>query len=138
MAIIETNIFCQVCGREYKHLGSHLWHGHKILAREYKEMFELDYKYPLISSSVKEKKQIAFAEHRQKYLKNLIKAGKKYYFKKGTTNRQRFSNQSMERARQNLQWVNEHKNGKCPVCNLFYDHLTSHLYNSHGLTYAQK
>lgn len=101
-------------------------------------MFELDYKYPLISSSVKEKKQLRFAEYREKYIKNLTKAGKKYYFKKGMSNRDRFSKQSIGRALKNLQWINRHRKGQCPVCKIYYDNLTSHLYNAHGLTYATK
>jgi hypothetical protein len=134
----ELRILCQICGKEYKHLGSHLWHGHKVTAREYKQEFGLDYNFALISESVKRKKQIQFAKRREFYLKNLTDGGKKWYFKKGKTNRDRFSKQSDKRARKNLEFINETKSGKCPVCKMEFEHLTSHLYNKHGLMFAKK
>lgn len=134
----EKNLTCMYCGGKYSHLGSHLWHKHKVKARDYKEDFGLDFKYPLISEEVKQKKHDRFEERREYYLSNLRSQGKKWYFKKGHTNRQRFSEQSLERARQNLEWIEEHKSGNCPVCKIGFEHLTSHLYNKHGLVFAQK
>lgn len=138
MAIVDKKIHCLYCGKDFAHLGSHLWHKHKVKARQYKEEFGLDYKFALISDEVRTKKQERFEERRDYYLKNLRKEGKKWYFRKGRSNRQRFSEQSMDRARQNLQWIEEHKSGECPVCKMKFEHLTSHLYNGHGLQYAKK
>jgi hypothetical protein len=109
-----------------------------MTAREYKEEFGLDYKFSLISPAVKEKKREKFEEHREKYIKNLKKAGKKWWFKKGISNRTRFSKQSKERLRKNSEWVNEENSGKCPICKMHFDHLPSHLYNKHGLQFAKK
>ncbi|KKR27909.1 MAG: hypothetical protein UT61_C0062G0009 [Candidatus Woesebacteria bacterium GW2011_GWA1_39_8] len=132
------NLLCKYCLKEFQHLGSHLWHKHKVLARDYKEEFGLDYRYPLISETVKEKKQDRFEERREFYLQNLLKSGKKWYFKKGTSNRQRFSKQSVERARKNLEYIEETKGGFCPACKMKFEHLTSHLYNKHNLMFAKK
>jgi len=82
----EENIICKLCGKECLYLGSHLWFKHKMKARAYKEMFSLDYNYPLISAEVKEKKRLAFEERREYYLKNLLKSGKKYHFKNSIYN----------------------------------------------------
>lgn len=131
-------IHCLYCDKEFAHLGSHLWHKHKVLARQYKEEFELDYKFALISPAVHDKKVKAFNEDREYYLSNFRKWGKKWYFKKGHTNRQRFSGQTLERARQNLEFINKTKAGQCPVCKIKFEHMTSHLYNKHGLQFAEK
>lgn len=42
---------CLLCNKQYHHLGSHIWHKHHILARDYKAMFDMDYKYPLIDGA---------------------------------------------------------------------------------------
>jgi len=132
------NTTCRYCNKDFDHLGSHLWHGHKVKARDYKTEFGLDYNFPLISDKVKKKKQLRFEERREYYLKNLKDGSKKWQFKKGKSNRQRFSEQSMDRARTNLNWINENKSGTCPVCKMEFEHLTSHLYNAHGLQHAKK
>jgi len=134
----ELNIKCLICGKSFKHLGSHIAKGHKILCRDYKKEFGLDYNFPLISADVKKKKQDKFNERREYYLKNFKKEGKKWQFKKGHTNRQRFSKMSIERARQNLAWIDTHKAGTCPICRMTFEHLASHLYNAHGLIEARK
>ena len=131
------NIKCKICGREFSHLGSHLWHKHKMKARDYKEMFELDYNYPLISPEVKLKKQIAFEQDREKYLAN-FKNRKKYQFKKGITNRTRISEQSWGRYNEIITKVNRNSYGLCPICKMKFNHLKSHLYNAHSLLVAKK
>jgi hypothetical protein len=112
-------------------LGSHLWHRHKVLARDYKKEFELDYKYPLISPSVKEKKQKAFEERREYYLSNLMIAGQKYQFKKGHDGSKRTSLQSRKRYIEQLEKFD--LEGQCEICKTHFKHLKSHYYNLHGL-----
>jgi len=129
-------MICQLCKKDFKHLGSHLWHGHKIKAREYKMEFELDLNFPLIDDEVKLKKQIAFNEHREKYLKNLEK-GKDYRFKKGQKGKRKYiSRQSKERYLKNIEKYHSKKPEKCIVCGMTTTHLPSHLYNKHNLIKA--
>lgn len=133
-----SKLQCFICYKCYDHLGSHIPKAHKITAREYKHEFGLDYKFPLISESVKRKKQIAFDENKEYYLKNLLEAGKKYRFKKGHTSLNRLSEQSRTRITGQLDQINGHRYAKCPVCNIGFDHMESHLYNKHGLLIALK
>lgn len=37
---------CKICGKKYKHLGSHVYHSHGVTAKEYKQHFCLDYNFP--------------------------------------------------------------------------------------------
>jgi len=121
---------CLICKKHYNHLGSHIWHKHKILAKEYKMSFGLDIGFPLISNEIKIKKQEHFQKHRKKYLKNLTK---NYCFKKGKINRDYFSDQSILKANKNLIKINSQQPKNCPICNLKTKHLTSHLYNAHSI-----
>jgi hypothetical protein len=115
-------------------LGSHIYHKHGYTAREYKEEYELPYKMPLISDTVREKKQVAFNLHRKKYLKNLAVGGKEYQFKKGQSGYRRISEYEMKKVVARIKNVNAtNKAEKCPVCHMEYDKLPSHLFNKHGL-----
>ena len=128
---------CKICGKYYKHLGSHVWHKHKITAREYKRRFGLNYNHPLITKSVQRKMREAFWNN-PKGLKNLEK-GKKYQFKKGVERVQGYI--SAERRRQiylNLVKMNKRKKWeRCPICGVKYKDLPSHLYNKHKLLKAK-
>lgn len=134
----DENIICKICGKEYQHLGSHIFHTHKMLAREYKAQFGLDYNYPLISAEVKEKKQLRFEENRKKYLLNLFKAGNKYRFKKGVSTHPRISRQTRERLLEQAKGIQSSVEGLCPICKVRYKHLQSHLFNKHGLLSINK
>lgn len=125
---------CLICGRSFHHLGSHLWHGHHVLAREYKEEFGLPYKMALISDQVRGKKQDAFEENREVYIKNLTKAGKKYQFKKGQTGQRRVSQHERELQLARINEVNKRRKPEpCPVCKIIFDNVDSHLANKHRL-----
>lgn len=125
---------CLICGRSYKHLGSHIWHGHKVTAREYKEEFGLPYKMALISPEIKAKKQDAFELDRERYLKNLTKAGTKYQFKKGHTGQRRISEHERRVQLERIESYNTRRKAEqCPVCKMMFDHLDSHLANKHRL-----
>jgi len=131
------NTICKICKNRYEHLGSHLWHKHHIKSREYKRLFNLDYNYPLISEKVRVKKQVAFNKDREKYLKNLDTD--KFRFKKRIQNRKYFSRQSLIKAVKTLEQENKsRKKETCPVCNLKYLHLDSHLFNKHKLLRAKQ
>lgn len=124
---------CQICHMGYNHLGSHIAHGHKIKAKEYKKMFGLDYSTALISPEIKLKKQIAFEKDREKYLSN-FKDGEKYQFTKGSINRFYFSKESQERANNNLDLINSQLVKLiCPFCDIKYLNLNTHLMNTHKI-----
>lgn len=126
---------CKICKKHYRHLGSHIWHTHKMYAIHYKEKFGLDHNFALIDDEIKEKKRIAFAKN-PVGLKNLLK-GKKHQFKKGRTYIKGYvSTQSKKRSLINIIEMNKQnkKNGRtCPICNMKFDNLTTHLYNKHKL-----
>jgi len=127
---------CKICGKKCKHLGAHLWHAHGVLAREYKEEFGLPFKMSLISKEVMAKKSEAFEKDREKYIKNLAKAGAKYQFKKGQSGYRRVSEYEMKKVIARINDVNAKKKSTltpCPVCNMQFNHMESHLFNKHGL-----
>ena len=134
----DERLVCQVCRKRFHHLGSHIWHKHKMLARDYKTEFELPYKMGLVSEQVRHKQRIA--ENKWKGHKNFKKGGKKYQFKKGHTGQRRISD--FERAKILKQIINvnrEHKKLKqCPVCRMQYNHVESHLYQVHKLVSVER
>jgi hypothetical protein len=133
-----SKLECLICGKKYRHLGSHIWHKHKILAREYKEKFGLPYDEALISEDIKIKKQIAFEKDREKYLKNL-EGSEKYQFKKGRSGHRRVSEKERQVIIERIKIVNKNKKPeKCPICNLIYENLDSHLFMKHGFLKIKK
>jgi len=138
ICLICQNLKPRPARLDFEHLGSHIYHAHKIKARDYKRAYGLDLKFPLISATVKQKKQIAFAEHRDKYIANLnLEHNQRYRFKKGQVNRDYFSRQSIDRALANI--ANFDLGPRlCPICNLSTKHLPSHLANYHGLAVINK
>ena len=123
---------CKICNKLYSHLGSHIFHAHGILAREYKQEFGLPYKMSLITNDIKKKKQDAFEEDREKYVKNLLKSGKKYQFKKGRTGQRRISEHERKTIIARINDVNKkRKPGNCPVCRMGFKNVDSHLYQVH-------
>jgi len=126
---------CKLCGKTFHHLGSHIWHKHKILAYEYKEQFELPFREALIDISVYEKKKTHFEEHRKKYMGNLKKAGRKYQFKKGHTGQRRISQSERKRFIERIKRVNRRKEklNPCPVCRIKFNDVAAHLYTKHRL-----
>jgi len=125
------NVECLICHNTYKYLGSHIWHKHKLKAKEYKARFYLDYNLPLMDLETMEKKRKAFEENREKYLKNL---SRKTQFKKGKRYRNYFSKQSINRFLEQLDVINKGSEAEvCPVCNMKYENLSSHLYNKHKM-----
>ena len=132
---MKEKIQCKICGKSWKHLGSHLWHKHKVLAREYKEEFGLPFKMSLISKEVREKKQVAFEKTKDIVIKNLLgRNSKKYRFKKGQSGYRRISEYEKRKILERI--VNYNKQSKpepCPVCKMVFDHTSSHLFNKHGL-----
>ena len=131
----KDRITCKICGKNFSHLGSHLWHKHRILAREYKEEFGLPHNYALISQSVHEKKVAGFNENREYYLDNIRKGSIDHRFVKGRIahkNRYR-SKMEIEQSLKNIEKINNRPLMVCPVCNIRYKHIESHLYNKHKL-----
>ena len=134
----QGELQCLICYKWFDHLGSHIWHGHKILAEEYKMRFGLSIRPALISSEIKRKKQIAFEEDREKYLANIKEKGRKYQFKKGHYAKTYYSNESLEEAIANLERINTRQAEKCPFCNMKTKHKESHIFNAHGYLKMRK
>jgi len=128
-------LICEICKNDYLHLGSHIWHRHRIKANKYKEMFGLPHNTPLINEDIKKKKSNHWQKNKEKYLKNFLPAGKKFAFKKGKTQIRGYI--SAQQKRKNCETIakfnDNRKSEKCPVCHIIYDNLCSHLYNSHHL-----
>jgi len=128
----KDNIICKICNKECKYLGIHIWHAHKIKARDYKKTYQLDYNFPLISLEVMNKKRIAFEENKDKYLLNL--RGHKSIanrFKNGNKNRSYFSKQSIERVTEIIK--NQDLSGICPYCGTKFENIHNHLRLKHNV-----
>jgi len=127
---------CLICKKTFKHLGSHIYHKHKMLARDYKERFELPYNLGLVTEDIRDKQKKANARNWEQNRKNLVVVGKKYQFKKGRTGQRRISMHEREKFMERILNVNikhEIKLEKCPVCKMQYKHLDSHLCVKHKL-----
>lgn len=74
---------CLICGKWYVQVGSHVVNVHKMLAREYREHFELEVKRGTTPEWYRKLKGDTTLEN--KTFKNL-EAGAKYRFKKGQEN----------------------------------------------------
>lgn len=95
-------------------------------------MFGLDYNHPLITKEIKIKKQKHFNANKEKYLKNL--QGEEYRFKKGVSNRNYFSQESRQRALNNLKKIEDDRiKLTCPYCEVKYNNLQIHLINKHNV-----
>lgn len=128
----DDNTVCKICGKYCDYLGSHLWHAHGIKSKPYKQRYGLDGNYPLMSQKTMEKKQAAYKRNEEKYKKNL---SSDYHFKKGQK-RTKFSEQSKERARKVGREAFRKTSGHCPVCNMWFKNVHTHLREKHGLKYV--
>lgn len=104
--INEDLLVCKICEKRFNHLGSHLWHKHKIKAKEYKEQFGLNYNQPLISQEIHDKKSKHWQENEEKYTKEFKRNLTKYQFKKGVVNRHYFAEQDIERILKQVKEMN--------------------------------
>lgn len=132
METINGKLKCRICGKLYSHLGSHIWHGHKITAREYKTEYGLPYNMALISPEIILKKKEAEANNPS--WKNNFKRSIKYQFKKGKTGQRRISQHEREVTLARINEVNKNRKPEpCPVCKMIYQNVDSHLATKHKL-----
>jgi Asp-tRNA(Asn)/Glu-tRNA(Gln) amidotransferase B subunit len=75
-----NKIQCQVCGRWYSQVGSHVWQRHKMTARDYRKQYGFDVKRGQLPDWLRKIKSEQVFENNT--IKNL-KIGKKYWFKRG-------------------------------------------------------
>jgi hypothetical protein len=135
--VIEKFLTCKICKKRFKHLGSHIWHKHKITAKEYKSMFGLPYKWGLISKEIREKKR-KIASWQQTWKRNFKDWGK-YAFKKGYRVVPRITPLIRKMWIERIMNVNKNrKPEKCPVCNMIFDNLDTHLIMKHKLLRIKK
>jgi hypothetical protein len=132
----DDRIKCKICGKEFAHLGSHIAHGHKITANEYKAEFGLPYNFSLINQTVHQKKSDKFQERREEILANFnTEKSKACRFKKGSKRPKDLyrSEKARKDCIENLNKMNNNKWEECPICKMKFLKLSSHLYNKHNL-----
>lgn len=132
----RVKIICQICKGQFKHLGSHIYHKHKLLAREYKQRFGLPYKMSLVNEDIRLKQRRANIRHKDINRVNLISAGKKYRFQKGRTGQRRISEFERRRYIKQILDINRRREKilePCPVCRMQFNSMPSHLYTKHKL-----
>ena len=123
---------CNLCGKQFNHLGSHIWHAHKVLARDYKAEFGLPYNMALTTPEIREKQQASSLEYKT-YERN-FKGSKKFYFKKGKDGHRRISEHERKILIERIKNVNKNMHAeKCPVCKMEFKNLASHLFMKHNL-----
>jgi len=132
---MDNLLRCRICKREYKHLGSHLFHRHDMLARDYKTKFELPWKMGLVTPEIKRKQREANFRHNASRNPDFLKGGKKNQFKKGRTGQRRISEHERKNIMNRILDVNDRKKvlQQCPVCKMKFNHVESHLYLKHKL-----
>lgn len=93
-------IKCEICGKYYRQVGSHVWGTHRITAREYREAYGFDVKRGQLPEDYRKLKAEQAIECGG--VKNL-KLGKKFWFKKGDPRVGRYtrSKQTLERLKHN-------------------------------------
>lgn len=72
---------CLICGRWYIQVGSHVVHVHRVTARQYRELNGLDVKRGVVPEWYRKLKGDQALENGT--YNNLVKHGKKHWFKKG-------------------------------------------------------
>lgn len=93
---MEASFECKICGRHFKHLGSHVAQTHKVKAREYKQRFGLDVKKGLVTHDIKEKQRKHTLENGT--IENL-KLGEEFRFRKGQVPKYKRSKETLERLK---------------------------------------
>ncbi len=83
-------MLCLECGKEYRHLGSHVSQKHRLLARDYKIKHGLDVGASLIEPDIQEKLRASNVAHADLIRTNLMK-GASSRIKKGERLRKYFS-----------------------------------------------
>ena len=81
-------IKCQICGRYYRQVGTHVVQTHHITAREYREEYGFDVKRGQLPEDLRELKE---QRCRETGTINNLKGGKKYWFSKGDKKAGRYS-----------------------------------------------
>lgn len=135
----HNKLTCKICNKEFSHLGSHIYNAHKMLARDYKTKFGLPYSEALISETIYHKKVKAFNLHRNKYLANIINNTENRFVKGVSRQGRRISERERKNFIARIDQVNESAHLQaCPVCNMQFKALASHLFNKHGLIQAKQ
>ncbi len=132
----RVKFICQICKGQFKHLSSHIYHRHKLLARQYKERFGLPYNMALVNDDIRLKQRQANIRHKDINRRNLVAAGKKFRFKKGQTGQRRISEYERKKYIKQILNINRRRAKKmepCPVCRMKFICMPAHLYNKHKL-----
>ena len=80
-----------------------------------------------------QKKLTAYNLDREKYLEN-ISHSQEYQFKKGHSGHRRISQKERNDFVKRMDDINKKRKPElCPICNMVFDNLASHLYNKHNM-----
>jgi hypothetical protein len=125
---------CLICGdnKDWKYLGSHINKRHKISVKSYKERFGLPYNLSLMDNVVLSKKQRAFNNRKEVYLKNIL-GNNQHQFKKGHNRYKKDYVSLLERTECINNIDKKDLSGRCPVCKTLFDNVYSHLFMAHNL-----
>jgi hypothetical protein len=130
-------IKCLICkdDTEWKYLGSHINKKHKITCKRYKEMFGLPHNLSLMNEEIKDKKKKAFNQRREHYLKNIL-GNKQFQFKKGSNRHEKNYFSLLEKTELIKRIQEKELKGNCPICNMLFENIYSHLFNAHRLLFV--
>lgn len=117
---------CEICGKYFEHLGSHIYGKHKITANEYKMEFGLNLKRGLVSKEIHNKLHNSAIENKMGDRLKLF--GNEYKFKKGNHNKHYISKEEEER-RNKMRKEIDHSSEivKCNICNKEFKNINNHL-----------
>jgi len=99
IATKKNKIKCEVCGRSYRQVGSHITQRHGMTAREYREEYGFDVKRGQLPEDLRQHKAEKTRENGT--IENL-KKGKKFWLKKGESIPYIRSQQTLDRLKNNF------------------------------------
>ena len=89
---------CEICGKWYIRVASHAFNTHEMSKREYKQYIGADVKKGYIPSWFRKLLRKKNLENKEVVWENL-KAGKKFWFRKGISNNYQRSDETLERLK---------------------------------------
>jgi len=103
---------CNICGKGYNKLISHVVQKHNISAIEYKETYGYDLHKSILSKKAEDNARKNAVRNMPKYINNLIKSGEKTRFKNGHKGRtkDKVSQQTLNRIKNQINTINKNKN----------------------------
>ncbi len=83
----EGNPICELCGKGFRKVISHVWQHHEMTGKEYKQMFGFDSKKGIVNRELAETLRQNVLNHYDDVIIPLIENGKKSRYKQGQEGR---------------------------------------------------